>query len=133
MVIRKLQVYFEHFTSPQQQLAKIISKSSFIEQPIKLNVCIPSCTYNQSFLFCLVRWLSREQDKNQTLPIKKKKTHPTPQETQNIHQAVRFEKNIYRWCLKVTLPSLPFVAYLKAQKQATVRKTEFLFIVNIIY
>jgi len=41
---------------PQPQLAKIISKSSFIEQQIKL-----------------VRWLSREQDKNQTFPIKKEK------------------------------------------------------------
>lgn len=49
MVIGKLQEYLERFTSPQQQLANIISKSSSTEQVAKLNMCLPKLHMQPEF------------------------------------------------------------------------------------
>lgn len=109
------------------------SASPVLQNSQKTECVHPKVAHTISFLVCLVRRLSREQDKNQTLPIKKKerkkiktnnKTPHSPRNTKYTQICLCwFEKYIYRWRLKVTYPSLPFLTYLEAQKQAIVRKT----------
>lgn len=122
MVTIKLQVYSEHVISPQQQLAKIISKSSFTEQPTKLNVCILKLHIQPVPCFVYLCVCPEHKGKAKPSPLRKK-NYPTLSKTKHTQSCpVQFEKNIYRWCLKAIHPSLPFLAYLEAQKQAIVRK-----------